>query len=109
MRQSQSQLDEPEPEVEELIVGTSTNLPAELAIELMSSTPAIRVPLSLRSPDAYDPLQILIEATCSQKFGFLVMQCTISPVFSGKDLPWHVACVLFEASSTATSATLVQP
>jgi len=94
-------VNEPEPEIKKLTVETSTNLPAKLAMELASSTPAVRVPVSLRSSDAYDLLQILLEATSSQKFGFLVVQSTIAPVFIRKDLPRHVACVLFEAPSTA--------
>jgi len=50
-------VDEPEPEakIEESLVET-----AKLAIELVPSTPAVRVPVILRSPDLYDPLQIFL-------------------------------------------------
>ena len=37
---------EPEPEIEEPIVETSADLPAELAMELVSSSPAVRVLVS---------------------------------------------------------------
>jgi len=89
---------ESEPEIRELLVGTLADLPAELVMELVSSTPAVRVPVFLRLFDAYDPLQILLKATCSHECGFLVVQNTIGPVFDGEDLPRHVACVLFEVS-----------
>ena len=53
---------EPEPKIEEPLplVKNSVDLPAELAMELMASTSAMRVPLSLGLPDLYDPLQILL-------------------------------------------------
>ena len=109
---------ESEPETEQPLVESSTDLSAEFAMKLVPSSPAaVRVPLPLRSPGVYDPLQILLEATCSQEFRFLMVQSTIGPVFSGEDLPRHVTCLfrgtinpsrLFtEASSTST--TLVQP
>jgi len=55
---------EPDPEIKELLVGTSADFPTKFAIELVS-TSAARVPVFLGSPDAYDPLQILLEATGS--------------------------------------------
>jgi len=64
-------------------------------MELVSSTPAVRV-----LPDAYDPLQILLEVTGLQVFGFLIMQNTIDPVFIRNDLPRHAACALFEIPLT---------
>jgi len=91
---------EPESEIEEFLVGILADLSAELAMKLVSFTPAVRVPVSLRFPDAYNPLQILLEATGSQEYEFLVVQNTIGPVFSREDLPRHVACVLFEVPST---------
>jgi len=66
------------------------------------SSSAMRILLSLRSPDVYDLLQIFLEATGSQEVGFLMVQSIIGPVFSWDDLPRHVACVLFEVPSTAT-------
>ena len=66
-------IDEPEPEIEESHVEISADLPAELAKELVSSTPAVRVPLLLRLFDVYELLQILIEATGSQEFEFLMV------------------------------------
>ena len=54
---------EPEPEIEEPLVETSADLPAELAMELVSSSLAVRVSVSLRSPDLYDLLQIFLQET----------------------------------------------
>ena len=58
-------VDEPKPEVEieKLLVGTSVDLPTELAMELVSFTLAVRVLVSLSSPDACNPLQIFLKAT----------------------------------------------
>jgi len=67
-----------------------------------SSLTVVRVLLPLRSPDVYDPLQILLEATCLHEFGFLMVQSTIDSVFIRNDLHRHAACVLFEVPSTAT-------
>jgi len=94
-------VNEPEPEIEEPLVETSADLPAELIMELVPHSPAVMVPLPLRSADVYDPLQNLLKATGSQEFKFLMVQSTICPVFSREDLPRHVACVLFEIPSTA--------
>jgi len=100
-------VDDPEldPEIEELLVGTSVDLPTELVMELVSSTPAVRISVSLGSPDAYDPLQILLEATGSQEFRFLMVQSTIGLVFSGEDLPRYIAGVLFEIPSTVAGCS----
>ena len=52
---------EPEPEIEESLVETSADLLAELAMKLVPITSAVRVPVTLRSPDLYDPLQIFLQ------------------------------------------------
>ena len=95
-------VDEPEPELEleEFLVETSVDPPAKLSIELVSSTPAMRVFLPLRLLDVYDLLQILLEATGSQEFGFLMVHSTIDPDFIRNDLSRHAACALFEVPST---------
>ena len=93
-------VDESEPEIEESLVEILADLPAEFAMDLVPSSPAVRVFLPLRSPNVYDLLQIVLEAIGSQEFGFLMVQSTISPVFSAEDLPQHVASVLFEVPST---------
>jgi len=49
------------------------------------------------------PLQILLEATSSQEFGFPMVQSTINPVFIGNDLPRHAAYALFEVPSITAS------
>ena len=46
-----------EPKVKEFLIEYHVELPAEPAMELSPSSPAMRVPLSLRSPDVYHPLQ----------------------------------------------------
>ena len=94
---------QPEPEKEELLVEISADLPAELAMKLVSSMSAVRVLLPLRLPDVYDPLQILLEAIGSQEVGFLMVQSTIDPVFIRNDLPRHAICALFEVPSTTAS------
>jgi len=95
-------VDKPEPEIEEPLIEISADLPAEFAMDLVPSLPAVRVFLPLRSSDLYDLLQIVLEAIGSQEFGFLMVQSTIGLVFSAEDLPQHIASVLFEVPSTAT-------
>ena len=51
---------EPEPKIEEPLVKNSVDLTAELAMELVPPPPAVSVPVTLRSPDLYDPLQIFL-------------------------------------------------
>jgi len=95
-------VDEPDPESEvDHLIETHVNFLAEPTMKWLSSLSATRVPLSIRLPDVYDPLQIFLEATGSQEVEFLMVQSTISPVFSKNDLPRHVASVLFEVPSTA--------
>ena len=98
-------VDEPDPEskVKDPLIRTHVNLPAEPTMKLSSS--AMRVPLSLRSPDVYDHLQIFLKATGSQEVEFPMVQSTIGPVFNIDDLFRHVACVLFEIPSTAASGS----
>jgi len=54
---------EPEPEMGEPLVETSANLSAKLAMELVPLTPAVRVPVMLRSPDLCDYLHIFLHET----------------------------------------------
>jgi len=95
----QTVVNKPEPEKEEPIVETSADLPVELAMKLVPSSPAMRVPLSLRSLDINDRLQIFIKVIDSQEVGFLMVQSTVGPVFIRDDLPRHAAYVLFEVPS----------
>ena len=81
-------------EVKEPLVEIFVNLPAEFIMDLLPSSPAIRVPLSLRLPDTYDPLQIFLQQTGSHEIKLLMVQSTIDSVFSGDDLPRHVAYIL---------------
>ena len=51
-------MEEPESEVEELLIETLVDLPAKSTMELLFSSPVMRILVSLRSPDLYDLLQI---------------------------------------------------
>ena len=88
-------------EVQEPFVEIFVDLSAEPTIELLPFSPAMRVPLSLRLPDTYHPLQIFQQQTESQENTFLMMQSTISPVFIGDDLPRHTVCILLKLPLTA--------
>ena len=57
----------PEPEVKELLIGTLVDLLAESTMKLLPSSPAMRIPVSLRSPDLYDSFQIFLQETESQE------------------------------------------
>jgi len=59
---------ESESEVEDPLIRTKIDLPTELIMKLFSL--ATRVLLSLRSPDVYDPLQIFLKVTDSQRSSF---------------------------------------
>ena len=66
---------EPElkPEIEEPLIGTSADLLAELVMELVPSTPAAIVPVTLRSPDLYDHLQIFLQETESHEISLFMV------------------------------------
>ena len=64
-RQELTVVDESEPEIREPLVEISADLSAELDMELVPPTPDVRVPVTLRSPDLYDPLQIFLQDTGS--------------------------------------------
>jgi len=61
--ESEPEVEEPELEVVELLIGTLIDLPAESTMELLLSLPSMRIPVSLRSPDLYDPLLIFLQVT----------------------------------------------
>jgi len=61
------EVEELETEVEELLIRTLLNLPAEFTMEILPSSPAMRIPVSLRLPDLYDPLQIFLQETESHE------------------------------------------
>jgi len=63
-----------------------TDLLAEPTIEILPSPPSMRVPLSLRLLDTYDPLQMFLQQTGSQEIKFLMVQRIIDLVSSGDDL-----------------------
>ena len=93
-------VDEPEsePKIEEPLVKNSVDLSAELAMELMTSTPAMRVPVSQRSPDLYNPLQIFLHETESQEVRLFVVRSTVDSVLILEDASLSVTCALLELS-----------
>ena len=60
-------------------------------MKLLPSSLAIRVLLSLRPLDMYNPLQIFLHEVGSQEFGILVC----GSVLSGADLSYFAAFILF--------------
>ena len=54
---------EPEPKVEEFLIGTLVDLPMESTMELLLSSPIMRILVLLRLSDLYNPLQIFLEPT----------------------------------------------
>ena len=91
-----------------------SSLPTYLVIELVPSTPTMRVPLPMRLPDVYDLLQILLEVTSSQEFGFL--WCRVQSIQSSSGMIYlgmlHAPCLRYHrprpVSTSSTSTTLVQ-
>ena len=65
---------EPEPKIEEPLVKNSVDLLAKLGMELMTSTPTIRVSVSQKSLDLYDPLQIFLQETESQEVRLFMLR-----------------------------------
>ena len=51
---------DPEPDAEESLIETHVDLLAEPIMELLPFSSTIRVLLSLRPPDMYEPLQIFL-------------------------------------------------
>jgi len=90
---------EPEPKIEEPLVKNSVDLTAELAMGLMTSTPAMRVPVSQRSPDLYDPLQIFLQETELQEVRLFMVRSIVDSVLILEDVPLSVTCALLELSS----------
>ena len=68
---------------------TSADLPAELVMELVPPTPAVRVPVTLRSPDLYDSLQIFLQETGSQLIKQFIVRSTVDSALTQKDM--HVS------------------
>jgi len=64
--EAESEVKKLDKEVKELLIGTLVNLPAEFTIELLPFFSAMRIPMTLRSPDLYDPLHIFLHETESQ-------------------------------------------
>ena len=90
---------ESEPDVKELLIGTLVNLSAESAMELLMSSPAMRIPVSLRSPDLYDLLQIFLHDTESWEISLFRVQRTIDLVLIREDTLSSATCALIDLSS----------
>ena len=78
---------EPESKVKESLIKTLVDLSAEPTMELLSYSPATRVPLSMKSSDMSDHFQIFL-----QEIGVLI--CGL--VFSKVELSCYVVRILFE-------------
>ena len=65
-------------------------------MELLPPLTTMRASVFLRSLDVYDPLQIFLQDAGSQEIGALI--CGL--VFSGAELPYYAARLLFEVPST---------
>ena len=61
-------------------------------MELLPSSPAVRIPLFLKSPDVYDPLQIFLNKIGSHDFSVVVC----GSVFNGVNLSCFAAFILLE-------------
>jgi len=90
---------EPEPKVEEFLIGTLVDLLSESTMELLLSSPTIRIPVSLRSPDLYDPLQIFLQDTESHEIRLFRMRNTVDSVLTQEDALSSATCALIELSS----------
>jgi len=79
--------------MEEPLIETS----AELFIELMPSLPTVRVPVSLRSHNLYDPLQIFLEKTESQEIRLFMVRSTVDSVLTRENVNMsaHVHCLSY--------------
>ena len=81
-------------EVEDPLVEISLDLLAEPTVELLSSSPVMRVPLSLRSPDTYDPLQIFYNRQVHKRSSFLL--CRVQSIQSSAEMTalamLHISC-----------------
>ena len=103
-------VDEPELERGEPLVETLADLSVELVMELAPPTPAVRVPVTLRSPDFYDPLQIFLHETESQEVRLFIVRSSVDLVLILEDAPLSVTCALLELSSfTDLSQKPVRP
>ena len=76
-------------------------------MEVIPYLTAMRVSLSLKSPNEYDSLQIFLQGTVSQQIVTLIYGLN----FSGAKLTCYAACFLLELSSSAVdlSQKLVPP
>ena len=65
-------------------------------MELMTSTPTMRVSVSQRSLDLYDHLQIFLQETESQEVRLFMVRSTVDSVLILEDAPLSVTCALLE-------------
>jgi len=98
-RQEPTVVDESEPEIREPLVEISADLSAELDMELVPPTPDVRVPVTLRSPDLYDPLQIFLQETMSQEVRLFMVRSIFDSVLIQKNTPLSATCALLKLPS----------
>ena len=99
MPEIKPEVEELEPEVEELLIGTLVDLPTETPMESLLFSSVMRIPVSLRSPDLYDLLQIFLQDTESQKIRLFRVRNTIDSLLTQKVTLLSATCALIELSS----------
>jgi len=85
-----------EPTWKRISTACQRNLTLLLDYQLLPSSPAIRITLSLRQPDVYNPLQIFLNEAGSYEFD--VLAC--GSVFSRADFSYTVAFIPLELPPT---------
>ena len=92
MPEPEPEVEEPEPKVEELLIGTLVDLPAGFTIELLLSSPAMRIPVSLRSPDLYDLYRSFYMKESHRRSGY--SRCDVQLIrFSPGRMRFHLLLV----------------
>ena len=82
----ESEMKESVQEVEEPLIETLVDLPAEPTMDLVPSLTTMRASLFLRLSDVYDPLQVFLQETCSHEINLLMVQSAVRSVFIIDDL-----------------------
>jgi len=91
-------VDEPELELEigEHVVETSADLSAKLVMELVPLMLAVRVTVTLRSPDLYDLLQIFLQEIGSHEIMLFMVRSTLESVLIQENVSLFATCTLLE-------------
>ena len=86
-------------QVEKFHVKTLVDLPAEPTLELVPPLAGMMVSYFLRSPDAYDPLQICLQEPGSQEIMPLMLQSVVGSILIIDDVPQCAIGALIKLSS----------